>query len=179
MALLLALISLNVFAQPKPPAFSISGNMGISYEGYGLSRDPSGWMGYLPRKPWNQVRFNFTPTLKFGADWSIPFNFNFAAKPSNFAGPYSGILKQNFSQYISNPMNNFGVNPKYKWAEFQLGTQYLKYSDLSTGDIGIFGAGFDLRPKTYRIKFFTGISQQGINYFSGPPVVTGAYKRRN
>ena len=167
------------FAQTKPVSFSVSGTAGVTYEGYGLSRSPSGWTGYTPRKPWNQVRFNFTPTFKFGKNFSLPFNFNFAAIPTNFAGPYAGIKNQNFGQFITNPMNNFGVNPKYKWAELQLGTQYLKYSDLSTGDIGVFGIGFDLKPKTYLIKFFTGISQQGINYFTGPPTVTGAYKRKN
>lgn len=166
-------------AQTKPPAFSVSGTAGITYEGYGLSRSPSGWTGYTARRPWNQVRFNFTPSFKFGKDFSLPFNFNFAAVPTNFAGPYAGIKNQNFGQFITNPMNSFGLNPKYKWAELQLGTQYLKYSDLSTGDIGIFGAGVDLRPKTWRFKFFTGISQEGVNYFAGPPTVTGAYKRKN
>ncbi len=157
----------------------VSGTMGITYEGYGLSRSPSGWTGYQPRRPWNQVRFNFTPTFNLGQHFTLPFNFNFAAIPTNFAGPYAGIKKQNFGQFITNPMNSFGINPKYKWAELQLGTQYLKYSDLSTGDIGVFGIGFDLRPKTWRFKFFNGISQQGINYFAGTPTVTGAYKRRN
>lgn len=158
---------------------TISGTIGITYEGYGLDRNPSGWTGYQPRRPWNQVRFNFTPNFKFGKNFSLPFNFNFAAIPTNFAGPYAGIKKQNFGQFITNPMNSFGLNPKYKWAELQLGTQYLKYSDLSTGDIGVFGAGFDLRPDILRLKFFTGVSQQGINYVLGPPSVTGAYKRRN
>jgi len=158
---------------------NISGTMGVSYEGYGLSRSPSGWRGYNARRPWNQVRFNFMPTFKFGKNFSLPFNFNFAAIPTNFAGPYAGIKKPTFGQFITNPMNSFGINPKYKWAELQLGTQYLKYSDLSTGDIGVFGAGFDLRPKNFLIKFFTGISQQGISYVSGPPTVTGAYKRKN
>ena len=166
-------------AQTKPPGFSVSGTAGITYEGYGLSRSPSGWTGYTARRPWNQVRFNFTPTFRFGKDFSLPFNFNFAAVPTNFAGPYAGIKNQNFGQFITNPVNSFGLNPKYKWAELQLGTQYLKYSDLSTGDIGIFGAGVDLRPKTWRFKFFTGISQEGVNYFAGPPTVTGAYKRKN
>ncbi len=165
-------------AQQKKPVV-ISGTAGISYEGYGLNRSPSTWTGYTARKPWNQVRFNFTPSFKFGKNFSLPFNLNFSAKPTNFAGPYAGIIKQDFGQYISNPMNSFSVNPKYKWAELQLGTQYLKYSDLSTGDIGIFGAGVDLRPKTFRFKFFTGVSQQGIDYFSGPPTVIGAFKRRN
>lgn len=169
----------DLTAQTKPVNFSVSGTAGISYEGYGLHRSPNGWTGFNARKPWNQVRFNFTPNFKFGKNFSLPFNFNFAAIPTNFAGPYAGIKNQNFGQFITNPMNNFGVNPKYKWAELQLGTQYLKYSDLSTGDIGIFGAGIDLRPKTWRFKFFTGISQEGVNYFAGPPTVTGAYKRKN
>jgi hypothetical protein len=177
--LLICFVCSDIIAQTKPVSFSVSGTAGITYEGYGLSRSPSGWTGYAPRKPWNQVRFNFTPNFKFGKNFNLPFNFNFAAIPTNFAGPYAGIKNQNFGQFITNPMNNFGINPKYKWAELQLGTQYLKYSDLSTGDIGIFGAGVDLRPKTWRFKFFTGISQEGVNYFSGPPTVTGAYKRKN
>lgn len=177
--LLICFVCYDTIAQTKPVSFSVSGTAGITYEGYGLSRNPKGWIGYTPRKPWNQVRFNFTPNFKFGKNFNLPFNFNFAAIPTNFAGPYAGIKNQNFGQFITNPMNSFGINPKYKWAELQLGTQYLKYSDLSTGDIGIFGAGFDLRPKSWRFKFFTGISQEGVNYFAGPPTVTGAYKRKN
>lgn len=178
-ALAAILFSSAVMAQDKKPPFSISGTAGISYEYYGLSRKPTGWTGFTPRKPWNQVRFNFTPNMKFGKNFSLPLNFNFAMKPTNYAGPYAGIKKQSFGQFITNPMNNFGLNPKYKWAEFLIGTQYLNYSELSTGDIGVFGAGFDLRPGTYIIKFFDGISQQGINYFSGPPTTSGAYKRKN
>jgi hypothetical protein len=169
----------NAQTEPTKKGFSISGTMGVSYEYYGLSRKPTGWTGFTPRKPWNQLRFNFTPEMKFGKNFTLPFNFSFAMKPTNFAGPYSGITKQSFGQFITNPMNNFGLNPKYKWAELQLGTQYLNYSDLSTGDIGVFGAGVDLRPGTYIFKFFTGVSQQGINYFSGPPVASGAFKRKN
>ena len=167
---------LQGFAQVKSPV-SISGTAGITYEGYGLDRNPPGFTGYQPRRPWNQVRFNFMPTLKFSKNFSLPINFNFAAFPTNFAGPFSGIKNQNFGQYLTNPMNNFGLNPTYKWAEFQLGTQYLKYSDLSTGDVGIFGAGFSLKPGDFRIKFFTGISQQGINYAAATPVIPGAFKR--
>jgi hypothetical protein len=171
------LTSLQMVAQDIKPSFSISGTMGVNYEHYGLDRGPSGWTGFSPRKPWNQLRFNFTPVMSFGQHFTLPFNFNFATKATNFAGPYANIGKQSFSQYITNPMNNFGLNPKYKWAELQLGTQYLNYSDLSTGDIGVFGAGFDLRPGSYRLKFFYGLSQQGVNFFSNGP--NGAYKRKN
>lgn len=170
--------SLGLQAQVKKPGLQVSGTMGVSYEGYGLSRGPSGWTGYTARKPWNQVRFNFTPVISFSKDFSLPVNFNFDALPNAYVSPYMS-RKQTFGQYITNPLNNFGLNPKYKWAELQLGTQYLKYSDLSTGDIGVFGAGIDLRPRSWLIKFFTGVSQQGISYFAGPPYTNGAFKRNN
>ena len=168
------------YAQTTNPPVVVTGTMGTSYEYYGLSTNPAGWNGYNPRKPWNQVRFNFKPTITIG-DFKLPFNFNFATKPTNFIGPYAGIGalgNQNFWQFVTNPLNNFSINPKYKWAELQLGTQYLNYSELSTGDVGVFGVGFDLRPKGYLIKFFTGTSQQGINSSIAPPVI-GAYKRTN
>ena len=173
---LFLLTSLGLSAQDKKPKVSVSGNMGVTYEGYGLNRNPTGWTGYSQRKPWNQVRFTFQPTITT-PKFSLPFNFNFNTTPTNFIGPYAGIGKQSFGQYITNPSNNFAVNPKYKWAELQLGTQYLNYSNLSTGDVGVFGAGFDLRPDVWRLKFFTGVSQQGINFFSGG--ANGSYKRKN
>jgi hypothetical protein len=175
---LVILFCINIgYAQDVKPKVNLSGTMGVSYENYGLTTNPSGWSGYSPRKPWNQVRFNFKPTFTIG-EFKLPFNFNFATKPTNFLGPYAGIVSQNFWQYITNPGNNFSFNPKYKWAELQLGTQYLNYSELTTGDIGVFGVGFDLRPKGFLIKFFTGTSQQGID-FSLIPSVPGAYKRNN
>ncbi len=175
-----AFISLNAAAQKTKPPVTVTGSMGVTYEGYGLTRKPAGWTGYSARRPWNQVRFNIAPQIKIGKNFSLPFNFNFATKPTNFAGPYSGIGAighQSFMQYITNPMNSFSINPKYKWAELQLGTQYLNYSELSTGDVGVFGAGFDLKPKGYIIKFFTGTSQQGVNFVAGQ--TPGAYKRSN
>lgn len=165
---------------PKKSKVVVTGVMGVIYENYGLSKNPSGWPGFSPRKPWNQVRFNLKPTITMG-DVKIPFNFSFVKYPTNFLGPYAGIValgNQTFLQYLSNPINNFSINPKYKWAELQLGTQYLNYSELTTGDIGVFGAGVDLRPGGYLIKFFTGTSQQGIDQ-SLVPAVAGAFKRTN
>ncbi len=173
------LFSAAVQAQDSQKAFRVAGTISLSYESYGLTRNPTGWTGFSPRKPWNQLRFTLTPVMKFGKNWSIPFNINFATKPTNFAGPYSGIGKQSFTQFITNPMNSFGINPTYKWAELQLGTQYLNYSELSTGDVGVFGAGFDLKPGLYRVRLFTGVSQQAVNFFAGTPSATGAYTRNN
>ncbi|MEP7318923.1 MAG: hypothetical protein ABI921_09270 [Panacibacter sp.] len=164
----------------KKLPLKITGVIGITYEGYGLNVKPTGSNIYAPRRPWNQVRFVFTPSIQIGKNFSLPFNFNFASVATNFAGPYAGLKNQSVLQFLTNPANNFAINPKYKWAELLLGTQYIKYSDLSTGDVGVFGAGFNLHPGKYIIKFFTGTSQQGINYLAVPlPGVTGAYKRNH
>jgi hypothetical protein len=182
------LISANTFAQIKSP-ISISGTISAGYEGYSLTKNPSTWTGYTQRRPWNQFRFNIAPTIKIGKFFSMPLNFNFTTKPTNFAGPYAGLGSvksyKDFLNFISNPGNSFGANPKYKDYELQLGTQYLNYSNLSTGDIGVFGIGFDLHPKDYIFKFFTGVSQQAINYVAPTllpnptPGLTGAYRRSN
>jgi hypothetical protein len=169
---------------------SLSGTLGISYEGYGLNLKPGYGSFYTPRKPWHLVRFNVAPVFNFGA-FSVPVNFNFTPMQTNFATPPTswgglggfgsvGGKPQNFWQFLTNPLNSFGINPKYKWAEAQLGTQYLKYSELSTGDIGVFGYGFSLSPGKFRIKFFNGVSQRPVDYNSSAvPVIIGAYQRNN
>ena len=179
---ILLFLCAQVFGQTKNP-FSISGTMGVSYEGYGLTTNPSTPPFYSARRPWNLVRFSFQPTMSFG-NFKLPFNFNFSPMQNNFGGPTAGFAglpgfpKQTFMQWITNPMNSIGINPTYKWAELQLGTQYLKYSDLSTGDIGAFGYGFSLKPGKFRFKFFRGISQQAFQPYTAvvPPFV-GQYKR--
>lgn len=164
----------------KKPLVKITGTMGFTYEGYGLNVKPTGSNIYSARKPWNQVRFLFNPTLNIGDKISIPLSMNFASMATNFAGPYAGLKNQTIGQFLTNPANNFSLNPKYKWVELLLGTQYIKYSDLSTGDIGIFGAGVNLSPGKFRIKYFTGISQQGINRVALPlPGTIGAFKRKH
>ena len=177
--------SMITMAQTKSP-FSISGTMGVTYDGYGLNTNPIQPPNfYTPRRPWNLVRFSFQPTMNFGAV-KVPFNINFSPMRNNFGSPPFGFgnlpafPKQTFSQWLTNPMNSIGINPTYKWAELQLGTQYLNYSELSTGDIGAFGYGFSLKPGKFRFKFFRGVSQQAFQPFTGagtPPEFVGAYKR--
>ncbi len=185
-AVMLLASACDAFSQGiKKPKATVTGNAGISYEGYGLTTKPGGYSFYSPRRPWNIVRFNFTPTVSIGK-FKLPFNFNFSPMRTNFGsvpfgfGRLSGFPKQTIGQWLTNPMNNIGINPSYKWAELKLGTQYLKYSDLSTGDIGAFGYGFKLTPNKFRIQFFRGVNQQAFQPYTGsgtPPPFVGAYKR--
>jgi hypothetical protein len=167
------------------PKFSITGTAGVSYEGYWVTTNPETPSFFTKRKPSNLLRFTFQPILSWG-EFKLPFNFNFSPMRNNFGSPpfgfgsLPGFPKQSFKQWLTNPMNNIGVNPTWKWAELQLGTQYLKYSDLSTGDIGTFGYGFSLRPGKLRLKYFSGVSQQAYQSFVSlvpPATFVGAYKR--
>ena len=182
---ILAMIALPVAAQNDSLKISVSGTAGVSYEGYSLKTDPATPVFYTPRKPSDLVRFTFQPVISYG-DFKLPFNFNFSPMRNNFATPpygfgnLPGFPKQTLKQWLTNPMNSLGLNPTFKWAELQLGTQYLKYSDLSTGDIGTFGYGFNLRPGKFRFKFFSGTSQQAYEPFistTPPATFVGSWKR--
>lgn len=178
---LIALLSaFQTNAQEKKKFFSLSGDMGVWYEGYGLDKTPGSPVPdfYRARRPWNLFRYSFNPIFSIGK-WEIPFNFNFSPGLNNFTLP-TGI-KQNVWQFLTNPVNSFGLRPKIGSSEFLLGTQYLKYSDLSTGDLGVFGYGINLSPGKFRIKLFNGVSQSPIEYMAPsiqvPNGVSGAYRR--
>nr|WP_294793643.1 hypothetical protein [uncultured Mucilaginibacter sp.] len=178
----LLLLTLNADAQQdttKNKKVTVTGDMGIWYEGYGLDRNPqqSTPNFYQPRKSWHQVRYTFNPIINAGK-WTIPFNFNFSALQNSFVTP--GASKQNLWQFLTNPANSFGVAPRIGTTEILLGTQVLHYSDLSTGDMGIFGYGVNLSPGKFRIKVFNGVSQRPVNYLAPlppSPGIIGAYQR--
>lgn len=175
----------SLWPQVKPPKFSVTGILRVSYEGYRVSVDPLNPSFFTQRRPSDQWRFSFQPIFSFG-EFKLPFNINASPILNNLASPpfglgnVPGFPKQTLIQWLTNPTNNIGVNPTYKWAELQLGTQYLKYSDLSSGDIGIFGYGFSLSLGKLRIKYFHGVSTQAYQSFVSvtPPITfIGAYKR--
>src|ERR1700733_13999129 len=126
-AALLLFMALHANAQDdKPKPFSITGDMGIWYEGYGLDKTPENSTPdfYQPRRPWDLFRYTFDPTINIGK-WSIPFNFNFSSMLNNFVTPLvSG--KQSFWQFLTNPANSFGISPKIGTTQILLGTQYVK-----------------------------------------------------
>ncbi len=180
--LLLLLLSSQSDAQEKKKPFTIGGEMGIWYEGYGLDKAPSPAVPdfYQARRPWNLFRYSFNPTLTVGK-WTVPFNFNFSPTQNNFITAATGG-PQSVWAFLTNPVNNFGIRPKFGSTEILLGTQNQQYSELSTGDLGVFGYGVNLAPGKFRIKLFNGVSQRPVNYLA-PTIIPlsageiGAYQR--
>lgn len=179
---LILFLAFHANAQEKKKPFSIGGDMGIWYEGYGLDKAPNPAVPdfYQARRPWNLLRYSFNPTFAVGK-WNVPLNFNFSQMQNNFTTPSVGG-KQSVWQFLTNPVNSFGIHPKIGSTDILLGTQYLKYSDLSTGDLGVFGYGVNLSPGKFRIKLFNGVSQRPVNYLAPTIIpqsdgVIGAYQR--
>jgi hypothetical protein len=180
---LLLLFPFLSYTQKLPDKITISGTAAVTYEHYGLSLNPTNGTFYSQRRPWNTLRFNIKPIVEFG-NLKLPFNFNFMPQRPDFPtlpsvpGLPPPNSNQSLGQYFSNPLNTFSVNPKLKWSELQLGMNYIKYSDLSTGDIGLFGYGVNLRPGKFRFRFFKGNSQQAFNFNPLQPQYQAAYKRK-
>jgi len=174
-------LAFHANAQEKKDSLHLTGDMGIWYEGYGLDKTPGSATPdfYKARKPWNLFRYSFNPTLTYGK-WTIPLNLNFSPMLNNFTNAIG--TKQTLWQFLTNPANNFGIRPKIGTTEILLGTQNLKYSDLSTGDLNIFGYGINLSPGKFRLKFFKGVSQSPVNYVAPTIIpltngIAGAYQR--
>lgn len=178
---LLLLMALQASAQDKTPAAKVSGDMGVWYDGYRLNKTPGSSAPdfYAARRPSDLYRYAFNPSFALGK-WTIPFNFIFSPTQNNFTTSVAGG-KQSVWQFLTNPVNNFAINPKIGTTEFLLGTQNLQYSDLSTGDLGVFGYGANLAPGIFRIKVFNGVSQRPVEYqaptIAQPLGVVGAYQR--
>lgn len=69
--------------------------------------------------------------------------------------PFS-FLFSNYDNRFYQPFNQFGLSPHYKWATLHLGYRNITYSKYTLAGNRILGAGFDLKPKNFRIGFMYG-----------------------
>lgn len=66
------------------------------------------------------------------------------------------FLFSNYENRFYQPFNQFGLSPHYKWATLHLGYRNITYSKYTLAGNRILGAGFDLKPKNFRIGFMYG-----------------------
>lgn len=76
--------------------------------------------------------------------------------------PFS-FLFSNFDNRFYQPFNQFGLSPHYKWATLHLGYRNITYSNYTLAGYRILGAGFDLKPKNFRIGFMYGQLQRSAS----------------
>lgn len=152
--------------------FILQGEAGYYGDFYKMVSDTVGAVS--PRRPSTIVRIVANITFKY-KNISLPVTLSIPSKqvsvlfpspdpytkiPSNMGIPdFSYTPLEKLKLLIKNPVNRVGIAPKYKWCEVLLGSQVPMYSELSVGDLAIFGAGFNLNPKKLRLSFFSGTSQ--------------------
>ena len=140
---LVVMLMIGVFLVPHVAAQDLSNlsekkalaiNGGISYNAIGYSasgiegrRDPFSW--YLSG--------NLNLSL-YG--WSVPLTFNYTNRQLNYTQPF----------------NQIGLTPQYKWAKAHIGYSSMNFSTYSLSGHTFFGGGLELTPGPWRINAMYG-----------------------
>jgi len=148
------------------------GHTGLYYDFY--DHYQQNYNQFRPRYPSNFGRFSAHATLSAGKHFSMPLGIDLTMGQATYHLPQ--IPEENLIDYVRNPRNNIRINPTYKWASAWLGTQTPSFSELTAGDVPIFGAGVELKPGNFIFSAHYGTSQIAIN---ADPFenITGAYRR--
>ncbi|MCB0714046.1 MAG: hypothetical protein KDD67_17105 [Ignavibacteriae bacterium] len=122
----------------KESPVKLSGAISSRLVGYGVSgienrRDPFSAL----------VAGNVTLDL-YGLQ--LPFSFSWSTQDRSF----------------SQPFNQFGASPQYKWATAHLGYRNLSFSPYTLSGHQMLGAGVELMPGDFRASFIAGELQQGV-----------------
>lgn len=151
----------------------ISGVLGAKVEGYDYNTNDTLFRSsYLPFN----YRLYVSAKLRLHKKLSIPFSFTYSKRQFNTVLPQ--LPEQSPLEFIQDPRNNIGLHPTYNdWATFHLGTHTPNYSELSTGNTPIFGLGFDLKPKKFRLAGSYGYTNLAVEHDTSINAL-GAYKRQ-
>jgi|WetSurMetagenome_2_1015567.scaffolds.fasta_scaffold36504_2 hypothetical protein len=128
----------------KQEPFKIRGSVNAKMQFYNTdkenpNRDPFVW--YLQGSPEVSI---------YGV--VLPFSFRISKQDRDF----------------SQPFNEFGVSPYYKWVQLHLGYRSLTWSNYALAGHSISGAGFELTPGKFRVGFVTGRLLKPIKYIDDP-----------
>lgn len=121
----------NIKEIPKQDPLSLNGNISAStvfYDAHGIKprRDPFYWV------------INANLTFSLFNKVSVPFSATFTQQDKNFT---NGLDK--FSQ----PFNQFGLSPKYKWLTVHAGYRTMDFSEFTYAGTMFLGGGVEIKPE--------------------------------
>ena len=122
--------------------FDINGSIGLNSSFYSVSGIPERQAPFA-----YGVNANATLTV-YGV--SMPFSFTW----------YNNNKKGSFSQ----PFNQFGISPTYKWLTLHLGYRNLSFSEFTLNGYTFLGAGLEARPGKFRLGAVYGKFNQNSTY---------------
>ncbi|MBK9248903.1 MAG: hypothetical protein IPM69_12510 [Ignavibacteria bacterium] len=166
------LIAVSTATSKPDSTFAISGVMSISSDMYSASADATA--GFAPRRPSSLYRLVFLPEISIHG-FRIPLALILSTPQTNTLSQIAP--NQTFTQFLQNPQNVVSIAPKYKSLEVIAGTQTPQYSDLSVGNVPMFGLGVNFQPERFRIAAFAGTMQRAIEQDSASGTI-GSFARR-
>ncbi len=117
--------------------FQFNGTLNLTSDFYSVN-------GIQARQPSNQQRLILRANLNFIEQIDIPIEVSLSNSDSRFLQPF----------------NQFGLSPRItNWLTLYGGYFYSNLSDLTFGDVKIFGGGIELTPGNFRFKAFYGRSK--------------------
>jgi hypothetical protein len=176
--ILICLIPTSIIAQTDESGtdkfFTLSGAISFSFETYNYDTLNYNTHPFRPKYQDNLMGVSANLNIKLGKYFSIPIGMNLSNQDIAYNLPT--VPDENLIDYVKNPRNNIHIDPTYKWVKMYFGSHTPRYSELTTGDIQIFGAGLDLNPGRFILSANYGISQYAIE----PDIFInsqGAYKQ--
>jgi hypothetical protein len=167
----------------------LSGQSQVTYDFYRAYTAPGA--NFRARRPPHLVRFILAPTVTIGKKIVLPFELNMSSVATNVTTPveqykgqydhWYGLLTQfktldDVKNYVINPINRLGVAPTFGAFKFYAGTQTPQYSEMTLGNVSLFGAGMDVKTKWFYMSASAGYAQHAIQrdtLFN----IAGAYQR--
>ncbi len=146
--------SLDQIGKQKP--FVINGNFGIGMGTYNVSGIPA-------RQRKFSYLFNGAPTISL---YGVSF-------------PFSVVVSDQQRSYTQ-PFNQYGISPTYKWATFHAGWRSLEFSPFTLAGHNFLGGGIELNPGKLRFGFIYGRFNKAIEEDPNQPLALAqqpSYKR--
>ena len=173
----LALVALGTLIaqesdEAASPFIDFSGSAAISNDLYGFSSE--GGIPVIARRPPTLTRFVINTNLTLGGKISLPFSIAFSTTETSTITP--PLQNQTLVGFLQNAANNFSLSPKADWAEFHLGSHTPQFSELTVGNVQVFGLGTDLNPGNLRVAASAGLLQRAVEVDTAKRT-RGAYAR--
>lgn len=145
---------LGQIAKQKP--IVINGTVGLGLGTYNVNGIPARQRAF-------SYIFNGAPTISI---YGVSF-------------PFSVVVSDQQKSYTQ-PFNQYGISPTYKWATFHAGWQSLEFSPFTLAGHNFLGGGIELNPGKLRFGFVYGRFNKAIEADPNQPLALAqqpAYKR--
>jgi hypothetical protein len=149
-------LSQDVEQLVKAKPFTINGTMGLGLGTYSVNGIPA------RQRDFSYI-FNGAPTLSI---YGVSF-------------PFSIVVSDQQRSYTQ-PFNQYGISPTYKWITFHAGWQSLEFSPFTLAGHNFLGGGIELNPGKLRFGFIYGRFNKAIEEDLNQPLALAqqaAYKR--